>query len=91
MNFNPSQTLIGIVFLFKKSGREDETLPPETQLTNPNACLKKLSLNNNNEKLKVYTDLESVQKHLNDSRYTFVDDIYKADIIFIRKHFKNYK
>ena len=62
-------------------------MPPETQLTNPN---KFSNLNNNNEKLKVYTDMECIEKNLTDPRYTLVDEIYKADIIFIKKHFKNY-
>ena len=35
--------------------------------------------------------MECIEKNLTDPRYTLVDDIYEADIIFIKKHFKNYK
>jgi hypothetical protein len=45
----------------------------------------------NNNKISVFTDLISVKEHLDNDKYQFVDDIKLADIIFIRKHFKDYK
>lgn len=42
-------------------------------------------------KIKVFTDLEFIKTNLTDDRYTFTNEVEKADIIFIRNHFKDYK
>ena len=67
-------------------GRKDETLPLESTQNEENIMpLKHLSI------IKVYTDMKSVQENLTDSKFVFVEDMSNADIIFIRKHFKEYK
>jgi hypothetical protein len=66
-----------------QTGRQDELLP---------------NLNNTNwigitktEMINVFTDLDEVKLNLNDPKFNQVDDISQADIIFVRKHFKDYK
>jgi hypothetical protein len=67
-------------------GRKDETLPPEGSQVEEN--LMHLS---NLQVVKVYTDMISVQENLTDPKFVFVDDMSNADIVFIRKHFKEFK
>lgn len=80
--------LIIVLFENFQSGRKDETLPDQEAIENLST---NLTLKENNNRLKVFTDLKMVKDHLTDERYEFVDDITKADIIFIQKHFKEYK
>lgn len=41
--------------------------------------------------IKVFTDIEAVATHLTDSKFKIVDHLEEADIIFIKKHFKDFK
>ena len=41
--------------------------------------------------INVFTDLTGVKENLTDSKFCLVDDISKADVIFIRQHYKDYK
>lgn len=68
-----------------KLGRQDETLPDLSKV-DPNAGIIEKTSN-----INVYTDLEAVAEHLTDSKFHIVEDINQADIIFIRKHFKDFK
>ena len=66
-----------------KSGREGETLPDLFDrewigVRDP-------------ARVNVFTDLDAVTKHLTDPIFHLVDNITQADIIFISKHFKDYK
>lgn len=71
------------------SGRKDETLPNESDLELIN--ISKINLNTNNNLITVFTDMNSIKENLTDSKFKFVDDMWKADIIFVNKHFKDYK
>jgi hypothetical protein len=42
-------------------------------------------------KVKVFSDMHSVRNNLSGEKYQIVDDIDEADIIFVNKHFKDYK
>lgn len=41
--------------------------------------------------IKVYTDVSGVRENLSDKKFCFVDEMFEADIIFMRKHHKDYK
>ena len=41
--------------------------------------------------IRVYTDMSSVRENLTDKRYTFVEEMSEADVVFMRKHHKDYK
>ena len=69
-----------------KAGRQDEILP-STDLINQIKVRTKAPP----KKYKVFTDLEMVKEFLTDEKYEITNDEASADIIFIRKHFKNYK
>lgn len=64
------------------AAREDEKLPSQTDLS-----FNRLSL----DKYKVYTDIEMVKEFLTDAKYSIINDESQADIIFIHKHFKDYR
>lgn len=49
------------------------------------------SIENRDKKYRVFTDLEMVRDFLTDEKFTFTDNQSDADIIFIRKHYKDYK
>lgn len=66
-----------------QAGRKDETLPNEQ-------LLKKLS-NEKKEIYRVFTDLEMVKEFLTDKKFIIVDDQADADIIFVKKHFKDFR
>ena len=76
--------------LFLKSGRENETLPLENEISSQSEQAK-FSLSNLKVKIRVFTDMEMVKEFLTDERFTLVNEIYDADIIFISKHFKNFR
>jgi len=66
-----------------QTGRQDELLP---NLPNNNwTSITKTEL------INVFTDLAEVKLNLNDPKFNHVDEISQADIIFVRKHFKDYK
>jgi hypothetical protein len=71
-----------------QSAREDEMLP-EINEEQFKLDLENLKINKN--KIKVFTDMKAIEQNLTDDKFNFVDDLNKADIIFIRKHFKDYK
>ncbi len=73
--------------LILKVGRQDEILPNETLIEK----IRSTKSNDVNKKLKVFTDLGMVKEFLTDDRYSFTDTQSDADIIFIRKHFKDFK
>ena len=64
-----------------QTGRQDELLP---NLTNTNW----IGITKT-EMINVFTDLDEVKLNLNDPQLNQVDDISQADIIFVRKHFKD--
>ncbi|CAF1229561.1 unnamed protein product [Adineta ricciae] len=66
------------------TGRESETLPSSD--TYPVIDLTKL-----NRTIKVFTDVELIHNHLLDNRFQIVDNQSDADIVFSRKHFKDFK
>jgi hypothetical protein len=67
-------------------GRKDETLPAKSSQVEDNLMhLSHLKV------VKVFTDMKSVQENLTDPKFVFVDDMSNADIVFIRKHFKEFK
>ncbi|CAF1222382.1 unnamed protein product [Rotaria sordida] len=66
------------------TGRENESLPSSDNY--PRIDLTKL-----NRTINVYTDIELVRNHLIDKRFQLVEDLSQADIIFTRKHFKDFK
>ena len=41
--------------------------------------------------IHVFTDVELVRNHLADEHFQIVDNQSEADIIFTRKHFKDFK
>ena len=43
------------------------------------------------KKIRVYTDMNELKPHLSEEKYQFVDELFDADVIFMRKHFKDYK
>lgn len=53
--------------------------------------IREVNLSRRADPIKVYTDLSGVRDNLTDKKYCFVDDISQADIIFVRKHHKDYK
>ena len=73
------------IFL-QKNGRLEETLPSEIDL----ARVASFQITDN-KKINVFTDLEAVANHLSIDKYNLVDDMDTADIIFVRKHFKDFK
>lgn len=50
-----------------------------------------VNLREKNGLINVYTDVAEVQENLSHERYRIVDEIAQADIIFVRKHYKDYK
>jgi beta-xylosidase len=44
-----------------------------------------------NRAINVFSDVELVRNHLIDKRFQLVENQYDADIIFTRKHFKDFK
>jgi hypothetical protein len=76
-----------LFLLILKVGRQDEILPNETLIEK----IRSTKSNDVNKKLKVFTDLGMVKEFLTDDRYSFTDTQSDADIIFIRKHFKDFK
>jgi hypothetical protein len=44
-----------------------------------------------NRTINVFTDVELIRNHLMDKRFQIVDNQSDADIIFTRKHFKDFK
>ncbi len=44
-----------------------------------------------NRIINVFTDVELVRNHLMDKRFQIVENQSDADIIFTRKHFKDFK
>ena len=77
-----------------KSGRDNEILPNEAEVNGRIEfdVRSKLKLeNSNNNVMRVFTDVSAVRDHLDKEKFSMVDDIVHADIIFIRKHYKNYK
>ena len=61
------------------------------QLANSDAAAyfrEKLSLK---RRLAVFTDFEALKPNLDETKYEFVDDESQADIMFVRKHFKDFK
>ncbi|RNA07704.1 tubulin--tyrosine ligase 12 [Brachionus plicatilis] len=76
-------------FDYFNSGRTDEILPSESDLELIN--ISKINLSANSTMINVFSDMKSVQENLTDPKFKFVDDMWKADIIFINKHFKDYK
>lgn len=42
-------------------------------------------------KINVYADVELVRDHLMDEHFELVENLNDADIIFTRKHFKDFK
>lgn len=68
-----------------QSGRQDETLADLANLDPATGVMEKQS------DIKVFTDIEAVATHLTDSKFKIVDHLEEADIIFIKKHFKDFK
>lgn len=75
----------------EKSGAKDELLPAQTTNELDVIDLSKFNLNTNNNLINVFTDLSAVKEHLTDAKFCLVDEISKADIIFVRQHHKDYK
>ena len=50
-----------------------------------------INLNNLQRSIQVYSDVELVRNHLHDKRFQIVENQDDADIIFIKKHFKDFK
>ena len=76
-----------------KSGRENELYCEnlKDQVANGDAAAyfrEKLSLK---RKLAVFTDFEALKPNLDETKYEFVDDESQADIMFVRRHFKDFK
>jgi hypothetical protein len=44
-----------------------------------------------NRTINVFTDVELIRNHLMDKRFRIVENQSDADIIFTRKHFKDFK
>jgi hypothetical protein len=44
-----------------------------------------------NRAINVFTDVELIRNHLMDKRFRIVENQSDADIIFTRKHFKDFK
>ena len=72
-----------------KSCRQDEILPNEKKLEIIN--IQKINLDANSNITSVFTDMNSIKENLTDPKFKFVDEMWTADIIFISKHFKDYK
>ncbi|CAF4822353.1 unnamed protein product [Rotaria sp. Silwood1] len=66
------------------TGRENESLPSSDNY-------RIVDLTKLNRIINVFTDIELVQNHLIDKRFQLVEDSSQADIIFTRKHFKDFK
>ena len=67
-----------------QAGRTNETIPSSDDY--PVIDLAQL-----NRPIQVCTDVELVRDHLIDERFRIVDNQPDADIIFTRKHFKDFK
>ena len=50
-----------------------------------------IDLNTLNRLIRVYSDVELVRNHLSDKRFEITDDQSTADIVFTRKHFKDFQ
>ncbi len=72
-----------------KTGREDELLPSDTDLQN--VLDYQLTKKPDSKIFNVYTDIDMVRQNLNEKTFNLVNSETEADILFIRKHFKNYK
>jgi hypothetical protein len=69
--------------------REDELLPSDKDIQ---SVLDVQTLKKDDSKIcKVYTDVSLVKQFLNDKRFHLVSSEAEADILFIQRHFKNYR
>ncbi|CAF3022304.1 unnamed protein product [Rotaria socialis] len=66
------------------TGRESEKLPSSETYS-------MVDLTKLNRTINVLTDVELVRDNLADKRFQLVEDLSHADIIFTRKHFKDFK
>ncbi|CAF1350503.1 unnamed protein product [Adineta steineri] len=66
------------------TGRESESLPSSDKYSI-------IDLTKVNRIINVFTDVELIRNHLLDKRFQIVENQSDADIIFTRKHFKDFK
>jgi hypothetical protein len=69
--------------------REDELLPNDKDVQH---ILDMKSVKTETTQVfNVYTDIDLVRDYLNDPAFNLVNSEAEADILFIKRHFKNYK
>ena len=67
-----------------QTGRESESLPSSDDYP-------MIDLTKFNRTIHIFSDVELVRNHLKDKRFQIVENQCDADIIFTRKHFKDFK
>ncbi|CAI2738601.1 unnamed protein product [Dicrocoelium dendriticum] len=72
-----------LLFSIHQSHRVNETLPTSTNVTS-------MTLATKQPPVAVYTNIDSVRRHLTDPRFTCVDLREDADILWIYEHFKDF-